>query len=87
MFFIKLKDLSERTDFVEFLKSSGINPMFHYIPLHTSPAGSKLGKFSGIDVFTTNESERLVRLPLFYGLTKIEVERIIKQVNYFFNQA
>lgn len=68
MFYIKLKDLEERTKFIGFLGAKGIKAAFHYIPLHSSIAGKKYGRFFGKDEYTTKESERLVRLPLYYGL-------------------
>lgn len=76
MFYIKVKDLSERTKLILFLKGKNIHCVFHYIPLHTSPAGKKFGFFCGEDKYTTKESERLLRLPLYYGLKEEEVEYI-----------
>ena len=70
MFYIKVQDLSERTELINYLKEKNINAVFHYIPLHSSPAGLKFGKFIGEDKYTTTESERLLRLPLYYGLKK-----------------
>lgn len=69
MFYIKLKNLDERTKFISEMKEKDIHCVFHYIPLHSAPAGRKYGKFHGEDIYTTKESERLVRLPLYYGLT------------------
>ena len=68
MFFIKARDLEERTALIRFLKENGIGAVFHYVPLHSSEAGVRLGRFSGEDRYTTRESERLVRLPLYYGM-------------------
>ena len=76
MFYIKVQDLSERTELINYLKEKNINAVFHYIPLHSSPAGLKFGKFIGEDKYTTTESERLLRLPLYYGLKKNEVQYI-----------
>ncbi len=84
MFYIKAKDLEERTRLIEYLKSNDICAVFHYVPLHSSPAGQKYGKFVGEDKFTTRESERLVRLPLYYGIEKEKVEYIIDKVNDFY---
>ena len=84
MFYIKAKDLDERTKLISYLKSNGINSVFHYIPLHTAPAGKKYGEFVGEDVYTTKESERLLRLPLYYGMKKIDVERVIQMLLKFF---
>lgn len=84
MFYIKAKDLEERTALINFLKQNEIQAVFHYIPLHSAPAGQKFGRFSGEDVYTTKESERLMRLPLYYGLTENEVEYIISKVKEFY---
>lgn len=84
MFYIKAKDLEVRTRLIEFLKEQGVYAVFHYIPLHSAPAGLEYCTFHGKDIFTTKESERLVRLPLFYGLKKAEVEYIIETIKKFF---
>lgn len=84
MFYIKAKDITERTALISFLKENDILSVFHYIPLHTSPAGKKLGRFSGEDVYTTKESERLTRLPLYYGLTKEQNLYIIDKIKEFY---
>ena len=76
MFYIKVKDLEERTDLLDYLKKNDINAVFHYVPLHSAPAGEKFGRFEGVDVFTTNESERLIRLPMYYGLGNDEINKI-----------
>ncbi|HHW7580387.1 TPA: dTDP-4-amino-4,6-dideoxygalactose transaminase [Mannheimia haemolytica] len=86
LFYLKLNDLKQRTAFIDFMKAQNILTVFHYVPLHSSPAGQKLGRLAGDDRFTTLESERLVRLPLFYNLTKQEQERVIQAVLAFFNQ-
>lgn len=86
MYYVKCKSLEERTDFIQYLKSKGVNAVFHYIPLHSSPAGLKYGRFSGEDVYTTVESEKLVRLPLYYNITQDDVETVIKAVNDFFSK-
>ncbi len=80
MFYIKVKDLNERTNLIEHLKSHGIHAVFHYVPLHTSPAGIKFGRFSGEDTYTTKDSERLVRLPLYYGIEKEDIESVINTI-------
>ena len=80
MFYVKLKDLNQRTDFISFLRSKGVQASFHYVPLHSSPAGERFGRFSGIDEFTTRESDRLVRLPMYYGMSKEDRERVIGAV-------
>lgn len=84
MFYIKLKDLETRSEMIEFLKAKGIGSVFHYIPLHSSKAGQKYGRFHGEDIYTTKESERLLRLPMYYGLTLEEVYYITDMVKEFF---
>ena len=84
MFYIKVKDLDTRTDLLKYLKENGIMAVFHYVPLHSAPAGRKFGRFNGEDRFTTKESERLIRLPLFYSITEEEVDFIIEIVKEFF---
>ena len=85
MFYIKCKDLEERTKLIEFLKKNEINSVFHYIPLHSAEAGVKFGRFSGEDKYTTKESERLLRLPLYYGLKSEEVDYIISKIKEFYS--
>lgn len=84
MFYIKVKDLEERTKLIQFLKENDVNAVFHYIPLHSSPAGKQFGRFHGDDVYTTKESERLVRLPMYYGLTNDEVDYVVRMINNFY---
>lgn len=84
MFYIKVKDLDERTALLEHLKENGINAVFHYVPLHSAPAGVKFGRFDGVDEFTTVESERLIRLPMYYGLRGEEITLIAKNIFEFF---
>lgn len=84
MFYIKAKDLDTRTRLITFLKAQGIQAVFHYIPLHTAPAGQKFGRFHGNDIYTTKESEALVRLPLFYSLEDAQVEYIIDKIKEFY---
>lgn len=84
MFYLKLENMDVRTKFIDYLKSNGIYAVFHYIPLHSAPAGEKYGYFAGEDRYTTKESERLVRLPLFYGLKPEEVDFICEKVLAFF---
>lgn len=86
MFYIKAKNLEERSAFIRFMKEDkGIGVVFHYIPLHSAPAGKKYGRFAGEDKYTTKESERLVRLPMYYGLTTENVEEICYAVKEFYN--
>ena len=84
MFYIKTKDIEERTHLIDFLKENGILSVFHYIPLHSAPAGLKFGRFHGEDEYTTKESERLLRLPLYYGLRDEEVDYICSKVKEFY---
>ena len=86
MFYIKAKDLEERTAFIKYLKDNGIQAVFHYIPLHGAPAGQKFGRFHGEDVYTTKESERLTRLPMFYGLKEEQVRYIASKVVEFYER-
>ncbi len=83
MFWLKLHDLEERTAFIQHLRDNGVQAVFHYIPLHSAPAGLKFGEFRGEDVYTTKESERLVRLPLYYGLTEEDRAAVIRTVLSF----
>lgn len=84
MFYIKAKNIDERTKLIDFLKLNEIGTVFHYIPLHSSPAGQKFGRFNGEDRFTTKESERLLRLPMYYGLKKDEVEYVVEKIYEFY---
>lgn len=84
MFYIKAKDIDERTELIAFLKSREVHSVFHYIPLHSAPAGQKYARFHGEDKFTTRESERLTRLPMYYGLTLEQVDYICEQVKSFY---
>lgn len=84
MFYLKCKDLQERTDFINFMKQNDILTVFHYVPLHSAPAGLKFGRFHGEDVCTTTESDRLVRLPMYYGITEEDVQKVCACVHAFF---
>lgn len=84
MFYIKLKNLEERTKFIAYLREHEVQSVFHYIPLHSAPAGQKFGHFHGEDVFTTKESERLARLPMYYGLSNENLSLVIETVKSFF---
>ena len=86
MFWLKCHDLAQRTEFIRFLKGAGIQAVFHYVPLHSAPAGVRFGRFSGQDLYTTTESEQLVRLPLYYGLTQQDRQTVIEMVLKFFQQ-
>lgn len=84
MFYIKTKNLDERTSLIKYLKENDVMSVFHYIPLHTAPAGKKFGRFNGEDKYTTVESERLLRLPLYYGLKAEEVDKIVDLICNFY---
>lgn len=85
MFYVKLRDLEERTSFISYLKDRGITSVFHYIPLHSSPAGMRFGHFDGDDQYTTSESNRLARLPLYFNLEKKDLDYIISSIYSFFD--
>lgn len=84
MFYVVCNDLAQRTALIDFLKERDVASVFHYVPLHSSPAGQKFGRFSGIDANTANISDRLTRLPLYYGLDDSERRRVIGAVQDFY---
>ena len=84
MFYIKCKDIEERTKLTAHLKEKGIMAVFHYVPLHSAPAGLRFGRFSGEDRYTTSESNRLLRLPMYYGLTAEDRNKVIAEINAFY---
>ena len=84
MFYIKTKNLEERIQLIKYLKENDIASVFHYIPLHTAPAGIKYGRFNGEDKYTTKESERLLRLPMYYGLKDEEVLKVCEKIKEFY---
>lgn len=84
MFYIKCKDIEERSKLIDHLKANDILSVFHYIPLHSAPEGKKIGRFHGADEYTTKESERLLRLPMFYGLKPDQVDLICDKVTEFY---
>ena len=83
MFYMKVKDLATRSEMIEYLKTQGVLSVFHYIPLHSAKAGKKFGRFHGEDIYTTKESERLLRLPMFYNLEMEDVQKVIEAVLSF----
>jgi dTDP-4-amino-4,6-dideoxygalactose transaminase len=85
MFYIKVRDIKTRTKLIKYLGENGILSVFHYIPLHSSEAGRRYGRFSGYDKLTTRESERILRLPMFYSLTKSNLYTIIKAIKKFYS--
>lgn len=84
MFYIKTRDIGEREALIQYLKEDGILAVFHYIPLHTAPAGKKYCRFHGEDVYTTRESERILRLPMYYALTADEVTKVCDRIRSFY---
>lgn len=84
IYYIKVADIDTRQLLIEHLKQNGVQATFHYVPLHSAPAGSQLSQFHGKDIYTTKESERLLRLPLFYGITEAEMEHVVKSIKTFF---
>ncbi len=84
MFYLKAENLETRTKLISFLKENGILAVFHYVPLHSAPAGKKFGEFVGEDKYTTRESDRLVRLPMYYGLSESETDKVIEKVIEFY---
>jgi dTDP-4-amino-4,6-dideoxygalactose transaminase len=84
MFYIKCKDINERTDLIKYLKEREIATVFHYIPLHSSVAGKKYSRFSGEDKYTTIESEKLLRLPLYYDMQTSDVKYVIEKVKEYY---
>jgi len=84
LFYIKTKDLEERSQLIQFAREQGVQLVFHYIPLHSAPAGLKYGRMSGEDQFTTVESERLVRLPMYYGMTSEDAKKTVSVIREFY---
>ena len=74
------------TDFIRFLKDRGVSSVFHYVPLHSAPAGLKYGRFAGEDEYTTKESERLTRLPLYFGLKEEESKTVLQTIRQYFHR-
>ena len=87
MFYVKCRNLEDRTRFIAYMKENGIACSFHYVPLHSAPAGLKFGRFHGEDRYTTAESDRLVRLPMYYGMASADREKVIETaVRYFMEE-
>ncbi len=84
MFYIKAKDLEERTALIAYLKQRDILAVFHYVPLHSAPAGLRFGRFEGEDLYTTSQSDRLLRLPLYFGLSDEDRQAVINAVREFY---
>lgn len=79
MFYLKFKNVDIRTQYINYMKKENINCVFHYVPLHSSEGGKMFSRFNGEDIYTTKESERLVRLPMFYGISEREREKVISR--------
>jgi len=84
MFYLKVRDLEERTALLKYLRDNNILAVFHYVPLHTSVAGPQFSRFHGFDNYTTKESERLIRLPLWYGIDGVVTQRVVDAIGEFF---
>ena len=84
MCYLKCADLEERGELIAHLRKQGVSAVFHYVPLHSSPAGRRFGRFDGEDEYTTRESERLVRLPLYYGMTPADRQTVVSAVRAFY---
>lgn len=87
MFYIKARDLENRTEMLGYFKKNHIMAIFHYVPLHSAPAGLKYGCFHGEDRYTTKESERLIRLPIYFGMSETENKKVIETLRNFFNEV
>ena len=85
MFYLKVKNIEIRTSLLEYLKENNILSVFHYVPLHSSPAGLKFSKFIDDDKFTTNESERLIRLPIYFNIKNDDIKNVIENIKQFFD--
>lgn len=86
MFYIKTKDMKERKALISYLKERDIAAVFHYVPLHSAPAGLRFGRFHGEDRYTTKESERLLRLPMYYNLSESDQQKVIDAVHGFYHK-
>ncbi len=84
MFYIKVKDINERSALINYLFKNEVNAVFHYVPLHNSEAGLRYGRFNGDERYTCSESDRLIRLPLFFGIKADEVNYITNLVKQFY---
>lgn len=87
MFYVKAANLDERTALIAYLKERGAQSSFHYVPLHSSPAGKRFGRFAGQDVYTTKESNRLTRLPMYYNLAPEDLQKVVSEIKAFYSQT
>ncbi|MDD3186657.1 MAG: DegT/DnrJ/EryC1/StrS family aminotransferase [Anaerostipes sp.] len=83
---MKTKDLDTRQAYIQFMKESGVGCVFHYVPLHSAPAGLRFGRFAGVDQNTTCDSDRLVRLPMYYNIADEDLKKVIEKTIEFFNR-
>ena len=86
MFYIKVRDIAQRSELISCLKEQGVTAVFHYVPLHSAEAGLRFGRFHGEDKYTTKESERLMRLPMYYGLADNDIDYVVEKVKSFFGK-
>lgn len=86
MFYIKCRNLETRTSYIDYMNKNNVLCVFHYVPLHSAPAGLKFGRFNSEDIYTTSESDRLVRLPMYYNITSSDVKYVIEKTLSFFNK-
>lgn len=87
MFYVKCRDLADRTQFIAHMREHGVQCVFHYVPLHSAPAGLKFGEFVGEDRYTTSESERLVRLPMYYGMDPADRQTVVDAALDYFQRG
>ncbi len=86
MFYLKVRDIAQRSELISYLKEQGVMAVFHYVPLHSAEAGLRFGRFHGEDKYTTKESERLMRLPMYYGLADNDIDYVVEKVKSFFGK-
>lgn len=86
MFYLKCCDLDTRQAYIDYMKKNDVLCVFHYVPLHSAPAGIKFGRFNGEDLYTTAESDKLVRLPMYYNIDKTDLDKVIELTLLFFNR-
>lgn len=86
MFYLKCMDLETRQAYIQFMRENDILCVFHYVPLHSAPAGLKFGRFDGKDEHTTPDSDRLVRLPMYYNIAGEDLRKVIEKTQEFFTE-
>lgn len=85
MFYVLVKDIEQRSKLQTFLREKGVISAFHYVPLHSAPEGERVGRFVGDDNYTTQIYERLLRLPMYYHLTRQDIDYVCDCIKEFFN--